>query len=348
VTTSKDIARLAGVSRATVSRVLNGSDRTSATARERVQAAIATTGYEPDVAARNLVGHRSHTIALSLFSADSHHAWSEIASLSRYFYHDVLASIEQEAAGAGYDLLFVPHGSGSAADYLRALRARHVVGMISVAPDISDPRIQVVSDAGIPAVYIDTRVQGPCATYVTSDKIDGARQATAHLLDLGHRCIAFAGSHLQRISMEERRLGYQHALAQRGIPVNPALERPSLEGWEALDGYNATVSLLSERRDFTAIVAVSDVIAIGVIRALYEQGLRVPQDVSVTGFDDVMLAGYTTPPLTTVRQDHALMGRCAVARLRAMVEGTGDPLPQIVPTQLVVRQSTGPCTHSGA
>jgi DNA-binding LacI/PurR family transcriptional regulator len=267
-----------------------------------------------------------------------------MAPLSRYFYHDLLASMEREAAESGYDLLLMPHTSSSAAGYLRALRARHVVGLISLAPNIADARIRALGDAKVPAVYVDARIQGPFATYVTSDKIDGAWQATSHLLDLGHRTIAFVGAPREWINSEERRLGYQQALAQRGIAADQSLER--LEGFEASDGYTAASALLAERRDFTAIVSVSDVVAIGVIRALYEQGLRVPEDVSVTGFDDVVLAGYTTPPLTTVHQDHVLLGRGAVARLRGLIEGTSAPLPLVAPTQLVIRQSTGPVRES--
>lgn len=336
--TSNDIARLAGVSRATVSRVLNGSEHTSADARKRVKDAIAQTGYVPDAAARSLVGQRSHTIALSLFSTDAQHMHSFFARASNFFYHDLLGSVEAGASEAGYDILLVPRRNESAESYVRALRARRIVGIIMVSPDQTDARIGALGEAGIPTVYIDTRVQGPCTTYVETDKIDGARQATSHLLDLGHRRIAFIGGPFGDVTSGQRELGYQHAFAQRGLPCDMSLVRH--EGFETEHGYTGALGLLSQRTDFTAIVAVSDMVAIGVLRALYERGLRVPSDMSVTGFDDNILAGYTTPPLTTVRQDTVLIGRGVVTRLRDLIEGEGRPLPLIVPTHLVVRQST--------
>jgi len=339
VVTSNDIARLAGVSRATVSRVLNGSEHTSPEARERVREAIARTGYVPDAAARSLVGQRSHTIALSLFSTDAHHIHSYFARPSNFFYHDLLGSIEAGATEAGYDILLVPRKRESADSYVRALRARRIVGIIMMCPDLTDARIGALEEAGIPTVYVDARVQGLRATFIETDKIDGAQQATSHLLELGHQRIAFIGAQAGSVTSGQRELGYQQAFMRRGLSCDMSLVRH--EGFEPEHGYAGTMSLLAQRSDFTAIEAVSDMVAFGVLRALYERGLSVPGDMSVTGFDDNILAGFTTPPLTTVRQDTARMGRGVVARLRDLIEGESKPLPLIVPTQLVVRQSTG-------
>lgn len=338
VVTSNDIARLAGVSRATVSRVLNGSLHTSDAARKRVTDAIAQTGYVPDAAARSLVGQRSHTIALSLFSADAQHMLSYFARASNFFYHDLLGSIEAEASESGYDILLTPRKQDSAASFVRALRSRRIIGVIMMGPDLADERIGALAEAGIPTVYVDARVQGPCMTYVETDKIDGAQQATSHLLDLGHRRIAFIGGPSDSINSGQRELGYQQAFVQRGLPCDMSLVCHA--GYETEDGYASAMGLLSRRCDFTAIVAVSDMVAIGVLRALYDRGLRVPDDMSVTGFDDNILAGYTIPPLTTVRQDTLILGKGIVARLRSIIEGERGPLPLIVPTRLVVRQST--------
>ena len=208
-----------------------------------------------------------------------------------------------------------------------------------MSPDLTDARIGALGESGIPTVYVDVRLQGPHATYVETDKIDGAQQATSHLLDLGHRRIAFIGGPSGDITSGQRELGFQQAFAQRGLPCDLSLVRH--EGFETEHGYAGAIALLSENLGFTAIVAVSDMVAFGVLRALYERGLRVPDDISVTGFDDNILAGYATPPLTTVRQDTALIGRGVVTRLRDLIEGEGRTLPLIVPTQLIVRQSTG-------
>jgi DNA-binding LacI/PurR family transcriptional regulator len=182
--------------------------------------------------------------------------------------------------------------------------------------------------------------QGSHATYVKSDNIDGARQATQHLLSLGHRRIALLTGATTDLAGLERLLGCQQALAQAGIAPDSGLIRQS--GWNIDEAYEVARNLLAERRDFTAIVAGSDFMAIGIIRALMEQGLRVPDDVSLVGFDDIDLCQYTVPPLTTVRQDSVAIGRGAVQRLVAMIEGAEETSPLIVPTQLIVRKSTGP------
>jgi len=137
----------------------------------------------------------------------------------------------------------------------------------------------------------------------------------------------------------ERLLGCQQALAYAGVAPDPGLVRQS--GWNIDDAYEAARALLAERRDFTAIVAGSDLMAMGILRALTEHGLRVPDDVSLVGFDDVEFSQYTNPPLTTVRQDRVEMVRAAVHRLIAMIEGTAEASPLILPTQLIVRKSTG-------
>jgi len=204
----------------------------------------------------------------------------------------------------------------------------------------TDSRIQALIHAGIPTVIIDRMGQGSHATYVKSDNMDGARRATEHLLSLGHRRIAFLTGQTVDLAGMERLLGCQRALAYAGVAPDPGLVRQS--GWNIDEAYEAARVLLAERRDFTAIVAGSDLMAMGILRALTEHGLRVPDDVSLVGFDDVEFCQYTIPPLTTVRQDRVAMVRAAVQRLIAMIEGTGEASPLIIPTQLIVRKSTGP------
>jgi len=193
--------------------------------------------------------------------------------------------------------------------------------------------------SAIPIVFIDKIKQGDHATDVKSDNIDGARQAAEHLLSLGHRRIACLTGPTADLAGLERLLGCQQALAQAGITPDPGLIRQS--GWNLDEAYEAARILLAERRDFTATVAGSDFMAIGILRALTEQGLRVPDNVSLVGFDDIDLCPYIVPPLTTVRQDRVAMGRGAVQRLVTMIEGTTEVSPLILPTHLVVRKSTG-------
>jgi len=337
--TSEEVAQLAGVSRATVSRALNGSARVSAEARERVHAAIAALGYEPDVVAQSLVRQRARVIAVNLFPEDDELPFTHLGRTALYFYLGVMENIEREAISLGFDLLLPsrPHGK-SPQNYVRSLQTRRVAGCVML--HASEARIRTLIHSSIPTVFIDRMGQGSHASYVKSDNIDGARQATEHLLALGHKRIAFLTGSTIDLAGLERLLGCQQALAQAGIAPDPGLVRQS--GWNVDEAYEAARALLAERRDFTAIVAGSDFMAIGILRALSEEGLRVPDDVSLIGFDDIEFCQYTTPPLTTMRQDRVAIGRGAVQRLVAMVEGTEEASPLIIPTQLVVRKSTGP------
>ncbi len=337
--TSEEVARLAGVSRATVSRALNGSVRVSDEARERVLAAIATLGYEPDVVAQSLVRQRSRVIAVSLFPEGEQLPLSHLGQTSRYFYLGVLENIEREAIAAGYDLLLPSHPLGKSPEhYIRSLQTRRVAGVVML--HATEARIQALIRADLPSVFIDRVSQGSHATYVKSDNIDGTRQATEHLLALGHRRIALLTGLTTDLVGLERLLGYQQALAQAGITPDSGLVRQS--GWNVDEAYEAARTLLAERHDFTAIVAGSDFMAIGILRALTEQGLRVPEDVSLIGFDDIDFCQYTVPPLTTVRQDRVAMGRGAVERLVALIEEAEEVSPLVLPTQLIIRKSTAP------
>ncbi len=345
MTTSEQVAQLAGVSRATVSRVLNGSTRISPEARERVHNAMKTLGYEPNVMAQNLARQSSHLIALGLYAEEQGLSISHLGSTENSFYVDMLKSIDREVLAAGYDLFLPSLSHRKPQSYVRMLQAWRVAGAIMLAIDQVDPRIQALLSAGIPSIFIDTMGQGPHATYVKSNYTDGVREATEYLLALGHTRIAFINGPQADPVSTERLLGCQQALARAGIAFNPKLLRYA--GWNIDEAHLAAREFLSEQRDFTAIIAASDMTAIGVLRALHEYGLRIPDDVSLIGFDDLVLCQYTIPTLTTVRQDRAAMGSGAIQRLVALIEGREHVAPFIVPTQLVIRESTGPapCTE---
>jgi DNA-binding LacI/PurR family transcriptional regulator len=338
--TSKDVARLAGVSHSTVSRVLSGSSLISPETSARVRAVAAEVGYQPNLVARSLVRQRSHTIALGLFPEEADGSLAAVQPSP--FYLDVLQHIERAAAEQGYDLLLPSRTYKGPHDFVHSLKMRHVAGAILLALGTTDPRIQAMLRTDIPTVFVDVAAQSSHATYVRSDNVTGAHQVIEHLLHLGHRRIAILSGHATSLAGTERLLGYQRALAQAGVTLDPGLVRQSSFTMEA--AYRDMVALLDERRDFTAVVASSDLMAIGVTRALHERGLRVPTDVSVAGFDDIDLCLYIDPPLTTVRQDRAAMGQGAMRRLVAMMRGDADAdlTPLIIPTQLVIRQSTGP------
>ncbi|GCE30758.1 ribose operon repressor RbsR [Dictyobacter alpinus] len=345
--TSEQVARLAGVSRATVSRVLNGSTAVSEETKKRIYEAIATLGYGINTFTPVAPPGRSRLIALALFGSEDGSNFSQMTMTQCHFYLELLQYIERSVARAGYDLFLPARPYSAFADtddpalnYVLSLQARGIEGVITVALRADDPRIQSLCTSVLPAVFIDNLFQGQHVTYVKSDYMGGAILATEHLLKLGHRRIAFFPGSLFSVTGTERFVGHQQALGRAGLFVNQQLVRQS--GWEMQDAYEAAMKLLHERRDFTAIVANSDMLAFGILRALREHNIRVPEEVSVIGFDDIDRSQYVDPPLTTIQQDKQSIGEGAVDRLLQLVDQKNALDPLIVPTKLIVRASTGP------
>jgi DNA-binding LacI/PurR family transcriptional regulator len=348
--TSEQVAQLAGVSRATVSRVLNGSANVSEETRKRIYAAIATLGYGANAFTRTPVQEQLNVIALALFGSNDGLSFSRITDTQCYFYLEVLRFLEQEVAKAGYDLLLPsnPYRTFSAVDdpetnYILALQTKRVKGVITMALRSDDPRIQGLCRSTIPAVFIDSDFQGQHTTYVRSDYMGGSRLATEHLLSLGHRRIACFIGDTNVVSGTERLLGFQQTMARAGLIVDPQLVVQP--GWETGEAYQAAMKLLSQRRDFTAIFASSDMMAFGVMQALRAYNIRVPEEMSIVGFDDIRQSEESDPPLTTLRQDKQAISLGAVERLTQLIRGDERPEPLIIPTRLIVRASTAPAPH---
>ncbi len=348
--TSEQVARLAGVSRATVSRVLNGSAQVSEETKKRIYAAVATLGYGSNSLLRAAPLARSHLLALALFGSENGLNLTQLTETQCYFYLELLRFVEQEVAKEHYDLFLPTHPYNTLnfqddpeISYILALQAKHVEGVITLALRADDSRIQALCRSSVPSVFIDSFFQGNNATYVKSDYSDGARQATEHLLHLGHKRIAvFPGDFLSATGME-RLMGYHQAMARAGLVIDPQLIRQT--GWERKEAYQEAMLLLHERRDFTAIVASSDMLAFGVLKALHKLHIRVPEEVSLIGFDDIDLSQESDPPLTTVRQDKEAISKAAIAALFQCIRGDGVSVPVIVPTHLIVRASTGPAPN---
>lgn len=326
-----DVARLAGVSHQTVSRVLNGHPNIRPATRDRVQQAIDTLGYRRNPAARALVTRQTLTIGVLAFNT------------TLYGPASTLYGVERAVHEAGYATNLTTAETTSRAAVLSALdqlRARSVDGVVVAAPlhevhDIADllPRgLPVVAVAGgevhgLPSVHVDHRA--------------GARAATEHLLSLGHRGVAHVAGPGCWVETVQRRQGWQDALADAGIRAPDALPG----SWSAASGYEAGLRLAQDR-DVTAVFAANDHMALGLLRAFRERAVDVPGQVSVVGFDDVPEADYFAPPLTTVRQDFASVGRRSIALL---LEQVGAPAPRggdapsvVVPAELVRRASSGP------
>ena len=322
-----DVARLAGVSHQTVSRVVNDHPNVRPQTRDNVLAAISQLAYRPNAAARTLVTRRTHT--LGVISCDT-----DLVGPASMLY-----GIEQAAAGTYFvsvaSLPALDHGS--ALDAVERLLGQGVEGIIVIAPSTSSVAALVGMPAEVPLVAVGCGTSAPLAS-VAVDNAGGAIAATRYLLGLGHRCVHLVGGPETSLDAQERAAGWRQGLAEAGIAA-PAVITGD---WSSRAGYLAgrTLAAIPE---VTAVLCVNDQMALGVIRAMSEAGRPVPSDVSVVGFDDIPEAEFFGPPLTTVRQDFPELGRRALRLLVLKIAGglADGPQPP-VGTELVVRASAAP------
>ena len=334
--TSIDIAHLAGVSQATVSRVLNGSPLVNAETRRRVEAAVRELGYSVDRRASNLRLQRSGTLALLLFedptSDDSH---------INPFFLAMLGSITRAAARAGYDLLvsFQQLSDDWHADYAGSMKADGLI-LLGYGDYLSyRGKLEALVAHGTRFVRWGAVLPDQPGLSIGCDNLQGGRLVGEHLLALGRRRIAFLGDASTHYpEFFDRYRGCDAALQAAGLAMDPALQIDAQSSED--DGYGAAQALIARGQAFDAVFAASDLIAIGALRALAEHGLRVPEDVSVAGFDDIPAARFTTPALTTVAQDTSSAGAMLVETLMALIDG-GPAASRMLPARLVLRQSCG-------
>lgn len=332
--TIKDVARLAGVSPGTASQALNGRPRVHSDTRQRVVDAATKLRYAPNLHGRRLARRRAECVAVV-------QGRNMATVFSDSFYRVVLGSVAETTHGRGYSLVITPApGDGMRpADLGRLLGHGGVDGALVVGVLDAD-WLFALRERGLPIVLVDTYLEGLAVPAVVPDYRDGARQATAHLVRLGHPRVALLGAAVAYPFGRETHDGYADALAAAHARYDPRLVRRCAIAVEAATA--AMTALLAEAEPPTAVFAVTDAMAIGALRAARERKLRVPEDLAVVGMDDIELAAYTEPPLTTVRVPKEEMGRIAAERLIALIEGAGgEPSIVSVPGELVVRESCG-------
>lgn len=324
--TITDVARQAGVSVATVSKVINGRYGVASGTSARVQHVISELGYESSLVARSLRSHRTGVIGILVADFEP-------------FSAEILKGVATGLSGTEFELLAYsgPGVGGDTAGWehrsLSRLSGTLIDGAILVTPTVTSP------DAGIPVVAIDPHAGPAGFSTVDSDNLTGGRQATEHLLSLGHRRIALLGGRRDLESSRLREEGYRQALEAAGIAIDPELIRSG--DYLRVGARNPVRFLLSLPEPPTAIFAANDLSAIGAMETAAELGLRVPDDLSVIGFDDVPEAAGAVPPLTTIRQDLQRMGELGVRLLITLLEGkTPDEEHVRLATRLVVRSST--------
>lgn len=331
--TLADVARYAGVSSATVSRVLNHAESVSEGVRGRVEAAIAALGYQPKRAAtsQNLA---QGTIALL------------ISSILNPYYPEVVRGVEDEAEGDGLALILVNTTDDPQREQraLRMLSERPVDGVIVCGTRLAaQDLIGLHERYQMPVVVTNRYVEHPNIACIMTDTKIAAYRATQHLLNLNHTRIAYLAGHNSLEGSQARQEGVELALAEAGLTLPPQW-RPigfrNIEG--GFQAMSALLALPSANRP-TAVIAFNDLMALGALQAVRSHGLNVPRDISIVGFDDITMAAHTNPPLTTVDLPKYYLGQLAVQMLRQMRQGLAPPSSyNLLESRLIVRESTAP------
>ena len=332
--TIKQVAKLADVSTATVSYVLNGTGSVTDATRRRVLDAIAELNYQPSYAARSMRG-RSHTLGLVLPALPGRLADPTLAEL--------LAGLSDAATLRGYYLLLATPGADETeADLcLNLAQTGRVDGLLLLDMQVDDERARVLGERGVPHVCAGPVPAGCASPFVAVDGCAAAVLAVKHLLGLGHRRIGLIQLPSELADSEPRYLGYAEALAAAGLAIDPSLIVEA--GRSEEDGYQAMGELLGVPAPPSAVLACSDDLAFGAMHALYDAGLEVGRTVSLVGFDDVPLAAHTHPPLTTLRQPRRAVGEQLATLLIGAVEQRAQPSRSVtLSARLVIRRSTGP------
>jgi LacI family transcriptional regulator len=328
--TIHDVARHAGVSVATVSRVLNSSGPVREETRLRIGAVAKRLGYRPNSAARTLKTRKTSTLGVLL------------PDLFGEFFSEVIRGIDQTAQREGYQLLLSSsHGDvGQIEAAMRAMSGR-VDGLIVMSPAVDARSLATNLPSALPVVLLNCRVEGDSFVSVNIDNFGGARDVVQHLIGLGHRGIAMIQGAPGNHDSDERLRGYREALQAAGIAVETRLIIPG--DFTEAAGYLAARQILDMQPRPSAVFAANDAMAIGALSAMRDAGISVPDEVAVVGFDDIPIARYLSPPLTSVHTAIDGLGARAVEILCTLLRKEGDPQPihEILPTQLAIRRSCG-------
>ncbi len=328
--TIRDVAREAGVSIATVSRVFNQQALVTETTAQHVRAVAARLDYWPNSAARSLITHRTHAIGVLL------------PDLYGEFFSEVIRGLDFAARREKYQVLISSSRANAETivSAVRALRGR-IDGLIVMAPDADATAAIRDFATRFPVLLLNPGAMAVDVGAISIANYDGAYAAVRHLIDLGHRRIAIVMGPHGNLDAEERRRGWRQALEDAGLPWAPELEVAG--DFSESTGFHAAADLVRMRPRPTAVFAANDYMAIGLMSALRDADVRVPQDIAMVGFDDIAIAQYLSPALTTVRVDACDLGERAMQRLipYARARRPAEPLREVLPTSLVVRGSCG-------
>lgn len=328
-----EIAKEAGVSAQTVSRVVNRHDNVAESTRQQVQEIIDRLGYHPSRLARSLLQGHSNTIGIVSYG------------LGLFGPSQTLAGIVDEANQQGYFVLpqvLNDPEAGNVEELIGTLIEYHVDGIIWAIPEIGDNRVglaKVIQQFNLPFVFINGQPR-PGFTIANIDNLAGGRMATQHLIDQGYKTIGLISGHMDWWEAAERTKGWYETMEANGLTINPALVQSG--DWSALSGERAMCDMLKSHPEVEAVFVCNDSMALGAMKAARAAGRQCPDDLAIIGFDDVPEAPFFAPPLTTVRQPLDLLGSRAVAELERQVQksDTKTELSIVIKPELIIRSST--------
>ena len=324
----KDIARLAGVSHSTVSRALQNSPLVNSQTAGEIQRIARDLGYRASAVARGLVTRKTRTIGVV------------VTTISDPFVSEVVSGIELAANDNGYSVFLAESSADPTREQnvVHSFAERRVDGIVVTSSRVGALYTPLLSEMMVPIVLINNQHPGQFVHSVMIENLEASREATDYLVRLGHRRIAYVGDRYGHQSDTERFAGYREALEQAAIPFLPELVVHG-DG-QPEGGAVAMDKLLSLDHPPTAVFCYNDLTALGVLRSIHIRGLRVPEDISLIGFDDLFFVSYTQPQLTTVRQPMRKMGRMALEVLLKLMSGEQSAEAIKVPAELIVREST--------
>jgi len=329
--TIRDIAKLAGVSVATVSRVINESPKVGEKTRERVKKIIERFGYRRNILARNLATRKTSTIGVLL------------SDITNPFYSEIVRGIEDEARKHGYIVIFgsTDNNPEVQKEYVNLFREQRVAGMIFASVSLDDPDVKRLFKEDIPFVLVNRKVETIRTDFVVIDNVKGAYMATEHLIKLGHRRIGFIRGPLNYSTGIDRLKGYRSALQKYDIKEDPRLIKPG--NFRQESGYVAFKEFLKMKNPPSAIFASNDFMALGVLEAASEFGVKIPEDVALVGFDNINFSSLKFVNLTTVTQRKYEMGIKGLELLLREISNAGSWVPQEIylKPRLIVRGSCG-------
>lgn len=330
--TIKDIARKAGVSVATVSKVMNGYDDIGEATKAKVLQIIEENNYRPNANAQSLRTNKSFLVGL--FFKDH-----QDSGVKHPFFRGIISGLEEKLLENNYDMILFSANWEDQFSYLEKCQFRNVDGAILMGMPKDDPKLTELLNAKIPSVFIDLDMSAERASYIISDNEEGARKAVRHLAELGHQNIATIEGEEITVPTQKRLAGYKAEMEAQNLEIR---DEWVIQGrFSVGGGYQAMKEILALENKPTAIFCQGDEIAVGAMQAIKEAGLKVPEDFSIVGFDDIEISQYLNPALTTIRQKKEEMGIEAANMVIELINKPKEKLePEVIDTELIVRNST--------